>query len=140
MKEGNKILTNTYASKYQEILLNAKVKDLFEFHSDYFKKYVKGDSYGEAVKIFNEYGDETYQTILGKVIEAQEKLKSKSPNLTEKDKEKAQEIIDKYGRITTPIQAFEQKEMRKLSDPIEDSAIEKDLTEMFKPKDKSEKK
>ncbi len=132
-REGDKTLASIYAPEYEKILMGAKVKDLFEFYSDHFKKYIEGDSYDEAVKVFNEYGNETYKDMYAKVIEAQEKLSSKSPNVTDEDREKAKKTIEKYGRITMPIQNFENLELKKLADPLEDTALKKDLTAMFKP-------
>ena len=137
-EKGDQNLANIYASEYQEILMNSKIKDLFKFYSSYFEKYVKGDSYGEAVKVFEQYGDENYKDMLAKVIEAKEKINSKSPNVTEEDKQKAQETIKEYGRITSPIQSFEQLEMEKLSNPVAKAAMKKDFTAMFNPEKKSE--
>ena len=132
-EKGNEMLANTYAQAYQEILMSATIKDMFEFYNNDFKEYLDGDSYKEAEKVFGEYGDETYNNIFSKVIGAQETLGSKRPNLTEEEKQKAQDVMIKYGRITTALQSFEKLEMEKLSGPAKKQALKKDLTEMFKP-------
>lgn len=133
-KEGDKTLANIYAKSYEEALMGNKVGELFKFYSDYFKEYITGDSYKEAETFFEKYANESYKDMFAKVIEAQEKLNSKSPKVTDEDRKKAQETLMKYSKITTPIQTFEKLEMDKLSGPIEKDALKKDFTEMFKPK------
>jgi len=135
--KGDKTLAGIYAPEYQENLMNAKIKELFKFYSNYFEEYIGGNSYGEAVKVFNEYGNENYKDILDKVIGAQETIDSKRPNITEEEKQEAEDTLMKYQRITAPIQSFEQLEMEKLSNPVAKESLKKDLTEMFKPQEKS---
>lgn len=138
--EGNKRLANIYAQSYEEILMSATIKDMFEFYNDDFKEYLDEDSYKEAEKVFEEYGKETYKNIFSKVIGAHEILKSKRPNITEKEKEAAKSTLEKYSKLTVPLQSFEKFEMEKLSGPAEKEALKKNLTEMFKPQKKEEKK
>jgi hypothetical protein len=135
-EEGDKTVADIYAQKYQEALWSFKISELFDFYSNYFKKYVKGDSYTESERVFKEeYGNETYKNIFSKVIEAQEKLGSKSPNVTDEDRKKAKSTMEKYSKIVKPLQYFEEKEMSKISEPFAEDALAKDLTEMFKPKE-----
>ncbi len=138
---GDKLLANTYAPGYQKTLMNAKIKELFKFYSDYFKEYIEGDSYAEAAKFFtSQYGSEKYEDILSEYMKAQKTLDNPVPNLTDEEKEKAQATLEKYGKIVIPIQAFEQLEIEKLSGPTGRDALKKDLTQMFKPEKKAEGK
>jgi hypothetical protein len=138
-KEGDKNIANICASEYQNLFMNVvNVKDLFEFYSnynglDYFKEYILGDSYDEAVRVFREYGNENYGDILNEVNEARRIIKGEKIKITDEDKKKAEETIAKYGKITTAVQNFEEDEMEKLSKPSKKEAKRKDLTEMFKP-------
>ena len=88
----------------------------------------------EAKKVFEKYGNENYKDILSKVIGANELLDSKKPNITEEEKQGAKDILQEYGKITMPLQSFENLRMEALSKPMAKEALKKDLTEMFKPK------
>ncbi len=133
-EKGDQLLANEFALKYQESLMGAKINEMFEFYSSEFREYLEGNVYNEAKKVFEKYGNENYKDILSKVIGAKELLDSKRPNITEEEKQGAKDILQEYGKITMPLQSFENLRMEALSKPMAKEALKKDLTEMFKPK------
>lgn len=129
---GEEIITSIYSGKYNKILGDSKIGDLFGFYKSYFDKYLDEESCKRAEAEFKSI-DEKYSDIKDKIIGAQEILSSKRQNISDDEKEVAKNTLRKYGKIMLPLSKFENFELNKLRDPIDEEAFKKDLAEMYKP-------
>jgi len=130
-----------FEAKYGAAQANSTIGDLFNLYKDNFKSYLNEENYKEAETLFTgkDNANKKYGDLIEKYGKAQEILKSKTGNFSEEQKKKAEKEYKELSKYMTPLQVFENLEVKKIAEPIEKSSIKELLNSLYQKEEETKK-
>ncbi len=129
-EKGIEKAVGTYMAKYQEFKGKSTVKELGTYYDQLIDEYLESKS-PEAKAELDQYQTEAYGDILRKVTQAQEKIKSKTGNFSQQDKDDAQKVLDKYNKVVAILETMEEVTFDKLATGVTKNVRKKELQSLF---------
>ena len=138
MMQGIKRGIDIYASKYQGILGNKTINEMFERYMPEFDKYLAEEEKAKAKETFAKLGDKKYDAVSKEVRKNMKIIQDQDS--TEDEKKKAQKELEKYADVYSTIQEFEELRISRLMPSIREGTIKINVQERYKVEKKEEGK